>query len=317
MNASIAQAPRPLSRLCAAALALLSALLLAVVWVATHALASDARPALGQARTAPTPVPVRYYLHEPATITAHTQTVVLVASLGRSVSDFNELRAALAQAGYRTLAVESRGVVAWAGGGLARYELRDLADDIRAALQGAGVGAQQRVHVIGHAFGNRIARTFAILYPQQTASLVLVGAGDKTDNMPPEVKRALITSVLSFLPWSWRERAVSFAFFASGNAVPEYWQRGWSFWGALAQSRAARAAGKESFHTGGQGPMLVFQAQEDVVAPPRDAGEALKAAYGDRVTLLPIPQAGHALLPEQPERIAEATLAFLRAHPVP
>lgn len=315
MNASTAHAPRPFSRLRAAALALLAAWLLAAVWVAMHALATDARPALGQARTAPGPVPVRYYLQEPATITPQAQTVVLVASLGRPVSDFNELRAALARAGYRTLAVESRGVVAWAGGGLARYELRDLADDIRAALLDAGVGTQQRVHVIGHAFGNRIARTFASLYPQQTASLTLVAAGDKTDNMAPEAKHALTTSILSFLPWSWRESAVTFAFFASGNAVPEYWQRGWSFWGALAQSRAAKAVSRENFHAGGHGPMLVLQAQDDVIAPPRDAGEALKATYGARVTLVPIPQAGHALLPEQPERIAEATLAFLRVHP--
>ncbi len=310
------QPPTPTrSRLRTSVYVLLGLLLLVIAWLATHALGDDARPALGQLHTVSGVVPLQYYVQEPAQATAQTETVVLVASLGRPASDFNELRSALAQAGYRTVAVESRGVTTWAGGGLARYTLQDLAGDIRTALADAGVPPQARVHVVGHAFGNRVARTFATLYPQQTAGLVLVAAGDKTDTMPPEVRRNLLVSTLSVLPWWARAHSVETVFFASGNAVPAYWQRGWSFWGALAQSRAAQAVDKGEFHAGGTGPMLVLQAQDDVIAPPQDAGEVLKASYGARVTLVAIPQAGHAQLPEQPARIAEAVLAFLQAHP--
>lgn len=61
--------------------------------------------------------------------------------------------------------------------------------------------------------------------------------------------------------------------------------------------------------------MLVLQAQDDLIAPPKDAGELLKANYGSRVTLVPVPPAGHVLLPEQPSAIAQAVLTFLREHP--
>ena len=294
---------------------LLVAFLLIIVWVGTHALADDARPALGQRHAAKSAKgPVLYYVLEPAQATAGTETVALVASLGRPASDFNELRTALAAAGYRSVAIESRGIIDWRGGGFSRYGLQDLAADVDAVLSDARV---ERAHLIGHAFGNRVMRTFATLYPQKTAGLMLLAAGDKTDNMPPEVKNALRRSTLSFLPWHAREDSVRFAFFAAGNEIPDYWKRGWSAWGAMGQARAAEAVdSSRAFHAGGQGPMLVLQAQEDVIAPSKDAGEVLKAQYGERVTLVPIAHAGHALLPEQGARIADATLAFLKAHPI-
>lgn len=290
-------------------------LVLGLAWILTHALADDARPTTGTPHTTAGAVPITYYTLEPATKTEKTETVLLLASLGRSVSDFNELTGALAAAGYRTIAVESRGVMGWSGGGFSRYELGDLAGDIRAAMADAGVAPNERVHLIGHAYGNRVVRTFATLYPAQTAGLVLVAAGDKTDNMPADVARALRLSTLGFIPWSVRGTAVSNIFFAKSAEVPEYWKRGWSSWGAIGQVRAAKAANSSQFNAGGTGPMLVLQAQDDVIAPPKDAGELLKANYGARVTLVPVSPAGHALLPEQPEVIAKAVVDFLRAHP--
>ncbi|MBU6259731.1 MAG: alpha/beta hydrolase [Burkholderiales bacterium] len=305
--------PRPLRRHALALILLASAA--ALLWIASHALADDARPAVGERHTVPGQPPVTYYLLDPPAPTARTETVVLVASLGRPVSDFNALRRALAQAGYRSIAVESRGIRTWAGGGFSNYRLSDLAGDIHAAIADAGLPTTARVHLIGHAFGNRVARTFATLYPQQTAALVLIAAGDKTDAMPADVARSLRLSTLGFLPWALRGGAVSRVFFAAGHAVPDAWRHGWSSWGAIGQVRAARAAHNQDFDAGGVGPMLVLQGEEDVVAPPRDAGELLKANYGARVTLVPVPQAGHALLPEQGDLIARAVVTFLRAHP--
>lgn len=304
----------------AVALAVGSCLL---AWIAFNLTGNDARPAAGVTRSAAAPQgsarpAVRYHLQQPAAPGPRTETVALVASLGRPASDFNELVAVLVQAGYRTVCVESRGVGAWAGGGRSDHQLADLAGDIRAALadlDNASVGERHgRVHLVGHAFGNRVVRTFASLYPEQTASLVLVAAGDRTD-LPDALKRSLTLSTLGFLPWAWREDAVTRAFFAAGTPVPEHWRRGWSAWGAIAQARAARAATASDFRDGGGAPMLVLQGEDDVVAPAREAGEALKAAYGERVSLVRVPKAGHAMLPEQPALIADAVLTFLRAHP--
>ncbi|MDC8784522.1 alpha/beta fold hydrolase [Roseateles koreensis] len=290
-------------------------LVLGVAWILTHALADDARPALGTVHTAAGTPTVTYYLLEPKSNAEKTETVVLLASLGRPVSDFNELATSLVDAGYRTIAVESRGIMTWSGGGLSRYELGGLAGDIRLAVSDAGVAPNERIHLIGHAFGNRVVRTFATLYPKQTAGLVLVAAGDKTDTMPADVARSLRLSTLGFVPWSVRGASVSKVFFAAGAEAPEYWKRGWSSWGAIGQVRAAKSDSNGNFNAGGSGPMLVLQAQDDLIAPPKDAGELLKANYGARVTLVPVSHAGHALLPEQPGVISSAVVAFLREHP--
>ncbi len=116
--------------------------------------------------------------------------------------------------------------------------------------------------------------------------LMRAGPPDKTDNLPPDVARPLRLSTLGFIPWSVRGGAVGHIFFSSGNPVPDYWARGWSAWGAIGQVRAAMAPGNQDFLAGGVGPMLVLQAADDLIAPPRDAGERLKAAYGERVSVV-------------------------------
>ncbi len=48
-----------------------------------------------------------------------------------------------------------------------------------------------------------------------------------------------------------------------------------------------------------------------MVALPENA-KRLAAEFPKRVTLVEIPNAGHALLPEQPEQVAKAILAYLQ-----
>jgi pimeloyl-ACP methyl ester carboxylesterase len=259
---------------------------------------------------------VEYYDSDPED--ASRETVVLLASLSRSVSDFNELALALNRAGYRTLAIESHGVGGTDGGGpFERSTLHDLARDIDSVLQASAPHRGGQVHVIGHAFGNRVARTFAADHPDRVRSLALIAAGGRAP-IPPEIEQARVVSSLSFLPDAVQEPALRRAFFAPASEIPRDWRRGWWFWGGMAQIVAAQATdGGEFWSGGGIAPMLVVQAEDDTIAPPQDAGLPLKFAYPDRVTLVGVPHAGHALLPEQPDAIAEAVLAFLAAHPVP
>ena len=58
--------------------------------------------------------------------------------------------------------------------------------------------------------------------------------------------------------------------------------------------------------------MLVVQGTEDVVAVPENA-KRLAAEFPDRVVLVEISNAGHALLPEQPELVEKAVLAYLHS----
>ncbi len=54
--------------------------------------------------------------------------------------------------------------------------------------------------------------------------------------------------------------------------------------------------------------MLVVQGIEDVIAVPENA-KRLAAEFPDRETLVEIPKAGHAMLPEQPEQVGKAILS--------
>ena len=62
---------------------------------------------------------------------------------------------------------------------------------------------------------------------------------------------------------------------------------------------------------GGTAPLLVVQGLDDRRAPP-DSGWGLRDQVGDRVRVVDIPQAGHFLVLEQPQAVAEAVTAFLR-----
>ena len=87
----------------------------------------------------------------------------------RDGGSFNELTQTLIDAGFRTIGVESRGIGASTGGEPnATTTLDDLASDVHAVLAHAQTGASEAVHVMGHAFGNHVARTFAMHYPGRT-----------------------------------------------------------------------------------------------------------------------------------------------------
>jgi pimeloyl-ACP methyl ester carboxylesterase len=65
------------------------------------------------------------------------------------------------------------------------------------------------------------------------------------------------------------------------------------------------------WNTGSTTPLLVIEGLRDVIAPPEN-GHMMKQEMAGPVELLDIDGAGHAMLPEQPEKIAEATIGFSR-----
>jgi pimeloyl-ACP methyl ester carboxylesterase len=270
----------------------------------------DARPAIGASKLARR-ADARIEYHD----RGRGETVVLLASLARPASDFNELVADLNGAGFRTVAIESRGIGWSTGAGLFDMPtFHDLAADVAAVLEDAGLAAAERVHVVGHAFGNRVARTFAVDYPRRVRTVTLVAAGGRAP-IPFRIRGALLVATAGFLPDGFQRREMRRAFFAEGNEIPDHWNTGWDFRAGLAQIWASAATRGEEFWGGGDAPMLVLQGEEDPVAPPEVAGLALAAEFPERVTLVQISGASHALLPERPERIREAVIGFVRDHP--
>jgi pimeloyl-ACP methyl ester carboxylesterase len=239
---------------------------------------------------------------------AHPVPIVLLASFARSVADFNELTESLSAAGYRTLTIEARGIGGSGGGGPGQdLTLHDLAADLGDVVDRAAPGS--KIHAVGHAFGNRVVRTFARDRPERVETVTLLAAGGLVP-ISPAIQKALVASVSSFLPKRQREPALRLAFFSADSEIPEEWVGGWWLWGGWAQRAATAATSSDEFWDAGNVPLLVLQAEDDRLAPPEDSGLRLKAFYPDRVELVMVPNAGHALLPEQPEKILDAMLAY-------
>ncbi|HEX3701370.1 MAG TPA: alpha/beta fold hydrolase [Phenylobacterium sp.] len=232
--------------------------------------------------------------------------VVLVPSLGRGGSDFADLAARLDAAGFEVASVDPRGL-GGSQGPSQGLTLFDLADDV--AMVARGLSPKPAVF-LGHAFGNRVVRALASRHPERVSRLVLLAAGGQVA-MAPEVQAALRDVFVETLSPQAHLAAVRTAFFAPGND-PAVWRGGWHPEVARLQRAADAATPGEAWQGAGAAPMLIVQAADDRVAPPANA-DLLKAAHPERVTVVTIPHAGHAMLPEQPDRIAEAVIGYLKA----
>lgn len=102
-------------------------------------------------------------------------TVLLLPGFTGSKEDFVALHAPLADAGYRTVAVDGRGQYESRGPveDEAPYAQEELAKDVLA--QAAALGT--RVHLLGHSFGGLVARAAVLRDPGPFVSLTLMSSG--------------------------------------------------------------------------------------------------------------------------------------------
>ena len=237
------------------------------------------------------------------------EAVVLIPSWARGASDFDALMNALCTAGYRSIAVNPRGIEG-SEGPLEAMTTWDMAGDVAAVIEKLGV---RPAHVLGHAGGNRVARALATRHPDLVKSVLLLAAGgrhtvkEKFDLFANETMFVEPTAE-TFI------RVMHDSGFFAASADPHAWIGGW--WRATArpQALANRAIKPEEWWAGGGKPMLVVQGLEDGIAPPEN-GRDLKKLYPDRVKLVELEKTAHAMLPEQPAPIAEAVIGWLKAQP--
>lgn len=239
------------------------------------------------------------------TIKGRGDPIVFVPSRGRGVEDFEDLSARLVQAGYQAILPEPRGI-GGSTGPLEGITYHDLASDVAAVIQSVTRGP---VTVIGHAFGTRVARTLAADHPGLVKRLILLAVAGA---VPRSAATEATTTRFWDTPLSRGDRlaAIRQVFFAAGND-PHVWADGWHFDVARAQRASDARTPLKDWWTGGLAPMLVLQGTDDVIVLPENA-KRLAAEFPDRVTLVEIAHAGHAMLPEQPDAVAKAILAYLR-----
>jgi pimeloyl-ACP methyl ester carboxylesterase len=233
------------------------------------------------------------------------KAVVIIPSLGRGASDFDDLAARLAAAGFRVLRPEPRGIDG-STGPMAGLTMRDLASDVAQVITQSGLS---QAVVVGHGAGNRAARATATYDPAVVSGVILIDAGGKIP-ADPEARTALRASFDPTLPPDVHLRMVATGFFAPGND-PSSWRGGWYPAVEAMEGGAGIATPVSEWWLAGTAPVLVIQGNQDRIAPPANA-DLLQREAGARVQVVRIDHAGHALVPEQPAAVASAMVAWLR-----
>jgi pimeloyl-ACP methyl ester carboxylesterase len=232
--------------------------------------------------------------------------IVLLPSLGRGAHDFDPIAERLASAGFRVLRPQPRGI-GQSSGPWAGIKLEDLAADIAAVIEHDGSG---QAFVVGHAFGNRVARMLATARPELVRAVTLVAANVGHNPSPPDVRAAIRKSADLNAPDDERIKAMQFVFFAPGSDA-SVWLTGWYPDVLAAQRIAGDLTPRTVDYAAGMAPVLYIQPSHDPLAHVEDA-EEYQRALGERVTVVVIPNAAHAVIVEQPAAVSDALIAYAR-----
>ncbi len=244
-----------------------------------------------------------------AIINGTGELFILLAAGGQEASAFNNFTPLLNKAGYKTVAINRRGF-AGSKGPLEDITLHDLANDIAGVIQMLG---KNPVHVLGWAFGNRVARCLAEDHPKLVKSVILLAAGGRVPSEPETLKKI---AILGNPNSSGEERleALKFWLFSSSTDIDIVIQvfRGRKTWpkAQQAHNKASQATPLMEWWNGGQTPMLVIQGLDDRAAVPEN-GHILKTDNEERVRLVSIENAGHFMIYEQPKKVAYEIISFL------
>ena len=241
--------------------------------------------------------------------------VVLLPSRGRAAEDFDVVAAGIAKAGFRVLRPQPRGA-GRSSGPMKDLSLHDFARDTAAVIRHEGGAAAV---IVGHAFGNWVARMTAVDHPPLVRGVVIVAAAAKAYPAGFEGAKALSEAVRKSgdpaLSDAERLHYLRIAFFAPGSDA-SVWLKGWYPEVDEAQFAAGRATPQSEWWPGGTVPLLDLQGALDPFKPRAMANE-IREEFGERATIVVIPNASHALIPEQPAAVVEAIVSWIGNLPQP
>lgn len=230
--------------------------------------------------------------------------IVMLPSRGRDSEDFDAVAAGLANAGHRVLRPQPRGA-GRSTGPVDGIRLQDLARDVAVVIEREKSGPAV---IAGHAYGNWVARMTATDHPALVRGIVLIAAAAKT--FPNELRAVVQQAGDASLPPEQRLIALQKGFFLAGHDA-SVWLQGWAPVANKAQGIAAAATKQAEYWKGGQVPLLDLVPAQDPFKPKEKWYES-REEFGERVSVVVIPDASHALIPEQPNAVVEAIAAWMR-----
>jgi pimeloyl-ACP methyl ester carboxylesterase len=234
-------------------------------------------------------------------------SVVLLPSSQRGSDDFDVVAERIAAAGYRVLRPQPRGIGA-STGSLEQLTLHELAADVAATVRALGGG---RAVVVGHAYGHYVARVTDRDYPELVRGVVMAAAARA--EIDPALPAALDCAANADMPQAARLAALRLAFFAPGSD-PRAWLDGWHPALASAYRSAAQVPPRSIWSAAANAPVLDLQAAQDPWRPPASRSEVTDA-LGKLASVAVVPNASHALFPEQPAAAADAIIGWIAGLP--
>ncbi|MFJ8072964.1 alpha/beta fold hydrolase [Streptomyces sp. NPDC096176] len=124
-------------------------------------------------------------------------TALLLPGYTGSKEDFIALLEPLAEAGYRTVAVDGRGQYETEGSAdQSAYEQGELARDVLA--QAAAVGGP--LHLVGHSLGGQIARAAVLLDASPFSTFTLMSSGPAQISPAQQQRVKLLSDALTVMP---------------------------------------------------------------------------------------------------------------------
>jgi pimeloyl-ACP methyl ester carboxylesterase len=249
-------------------------------------------------------VSIDVILDEPAT--GSLETLVLLPSSSRDSEDFDDIAERFAAEGFRVLRPQPRGMCG-STGPMDGLTLHDYARDVAVVIERLADGS---AFVLGHAFGQWIGRCVAADHPHLVRGVILAAAAAKSAN--PSLRDQLAKCVDTALPDPVRLVALQVAFFAPGHDSSS-WLDNWHPVASKSQRAASAATPQDDWWGAGSAPVLDLQAELDPWRP-TDTRSGIRDDLGaNRVTVVTIPNASHALIPEQPDAVVRAVRDWTRS----
>lgn len=231
--------------------------------------------------------------------------IVLLPSLGRDSEEFDPLAAQIAAAGFRVLRPQPRGFGRSAGP-MENLTLHDYARDVATVIEHENAGP---AIVAGHAFGHFVAKMTAVDYPKLVRAVVLIAAAQKKAD--PVVRGWLNIATDNSQPESRRIEYLQKVFFAPGHD-PRVWLKGFHPAVQRGEENARDTTSQKEYWSAGSAPLLDIQAEYDPFRPRSTSNELVQEFGAQRVTVVVIPNASHALPLEQPRAVSDAIVAYAR-----
>jgi pimeloyl-ACP methyl ester carboxylesterase len=230
--------------------------------------------------------------------------VVFLPSRGRDSEDFDVVAEGLASKGFRVLRPQPRGAGRSSGPG-DNIRMQDLARDVATVIARENAGP---AILAGHAYGNWVARMTATDHPRSVRGIVLIAAAAKT--FPNELRAVVQKSGDPKAPEAERLAALREGFFKPGHDA-SVWLKGWAPEANRLQGLAATNTKQGEYWQAGTTPMLDLVPDADPFKPKEKWYES-REEFGARVTVKIIPEASHALIPEQPAAVVEAIADWIK-----